>query len=164
MPHHQLLADYEAATFTLIYPQKLLFGWGTFEQLGQEAVRLGTRALLVCGRRAMRRQGVLDRALRVLAESGVEAATFEEVASDPSLATVNRGAEKARKCQSDVVIGLGGGSAIDAAKAIAQEEASPADASADASAGASADTSADTSAGDSVDASTGASTEEQKEA
>jgi alcohol dehydrogenase class IV len=67
----------------------------------------------------MRKQGILDRALRVLRDSGIACTDFQEVEADPSLATVTGGVRRVSEFRGDLVIGLGGGSAIDAGKAIA---------------------------------------------
>ena len=95
------------------------FGWGAVERVGEEAAALGRRALLVTGRSAMRRAGFSDRVRGLLAEHRVGAVVFDQVEPDPSSATVDRGAEVARDERCDLVVGLGGGSPMDAARAIA---------------------------------------------
>mgnify|MGYP003806175949 CR=1 FL=1 len=104
---------------TLLTPPRVVFGRGVFSKLGQEAAGLGRVALVVTGRSAARASGALDAGLRSLAAAGVQAHVFDAVEHDPSLATVDNGLALARETRSDVVIGLGGGSALDAAKAIA---------------------------------------------
>lgn len=106
-------------SFTLRYPPQVRFGCGTLAGLGGQAAALGSSAVVVCGRTAMRKQGILGRALKGLAGAGIQAATFEEVEADPSLGTVARGVRRVQELGADVVVGLGGGSALDAAKAIA---------------------------------------------
>lgn len=66
----------------------------------------------------MRNSGALDKAVGYLQEAGIEVTTFEGVEGDPSIDTVYRGAEKMREFAPDLIIGLGGCSAIDAAKAM----------------------------------------------
>jgi alcohol dehydrogenase class IV len=100
-------------------PGKILFGVGALELLGKETRALGRRALLVTGRSAMAQAGTTARCMSILAAAGVEAATFEEVAPEPDVTTVDRCREAVRRYGAEVVIGLGGGSAIDAAKAAA---------------------------------------------
>ena len=95
------------------------FGWGAAERVGEEAGALGRRALLVTGRSAMKRAGFSDRLRGLLDEHRVGVAVFDQVEPDPSSATVDRGAEVARDERCDLVVGLGGGSAMDAARAIA---------------------------------------------
>ncbi len=100
-------------------PGVIHFGWGAVQQVGAEAARLGKRALLVTGRSAARRTGALDKVRESLSAAGVESLLFDRVESDPSSATVDRGAALARQEGCDLVVGLGGGSPMDAARAIA---------------------------------------------
>jgi alcohol dehydrogenase class IV len=100
-------------------PEKILFGSGSLKLIGREAERWGRKALLVTGRRAMRETGILGRAREYLKKSGIEICLYEGVETDPSLETVERGTHLAQEKGCRLVIGLGGGSALDAAKAIA---------------------------------------------
>jgi len=100
-------------------PGVTYFGWGAVEKVGEEAARLGKRALLVTGRAAMRATGVAARVTVLLEATGVTVVPFSGVESDPSSATVDRGAALARAEGCDLVVGLGGGSPMDAARAIA---------------------------------------------
>lgn len=106
-------------TFEYHNPVRLMFGVGTFERLG-EAVEGGERhAMLVTGRGAARRLGYLDRALAMLRDRGLDVCVYDEVPSNPSDDVIDAGGELARREGCDLVVGLGGGSAMDAAKAIA---------------------------------------------
>jgi len=100
-------------------PGLMHFGWGAVQQVGAEATKLGRLALLVTGRSSMRRTGVLGQIQGLLSAAGVATILFDEIESDPSSSTVDRGAELARRAGCDLVIGLGGGSAMDAGRAIA---------------------------------------------
>jgi len=100
-------------------PGVIHFGWGAVERVGEEAARLGRRALLVTGRSAMNRTGWTSRVQSILSAAGVEAVLFDEVESDPSVTTVDRAAGAARGEGCDLVVGLGGGSPMDAARATA---------------------------------------------
>jgi alcohol dehydrogenase class IV len=104
---------------TLAQPQKILFGRGVFEKLGPEAARLGKKAILVTGRAAMRQSGTLDKAVEMLRQSGLSVMVFDQVEHDPSLGTIERAVELAKVENCDLSIGLGGGSVLDAAKAVA---------------------------------------------
>ena len=66
----------------------------------------------------MKRQGFLDKAVNYLKEGGMEVEVFEGVEPDPSVETVMRGAEAMRKFEPDWIVSMGGGSPIDAAKAM----------------------------------------------
>lgn len=99
-------------------PTKILFGAGTISQLGKEAEKLGQKALIVTYP-DIRRIGLLDTVVNDLKDKGVNTLTFEKVEPNPRSTTVDEGAAIVRSEKVDLVIGLGGGSAMDTAKAIA---------------------------------------------
>ena len=70
------------------------------------------------GRAAMRQAGITDRAVAGLEEAGCAVFVYEDVPPEPTLACVDAGRDALRRHEADLVIGLGGGSAIDVAKAI----------------------------------------------
>ena len=78
----------------------------------------GKKAVVVVGGGSMKRFGFLDKAVGYLKEAGMEVQLFENVEPDPSVETVMRGAEAMREFQPDWIISMGGGSPIDAAKAM----------------------------------------------
>lgn len=78
----------------------------------------GKKAMIVIGGHSVHKNGVLNKAESYLKEAGLETALFEGVEPDPSVDTVLRGAEAFSKFNPDWIIGLGGCSAIDAAKAM----------------------------------------------
>lgn len=93
---------------------RVIFGQGTTRELGPVVREFGARALVVTGRTPDR----LGPAFDSLAASGIEVAQFP-VAGEPSVASVEAGLRLARAEQCEVILGVGGGSALDAAKAIA---------------------------------------------
>ncbi len=99
--------------FTL--PRDIYHGKGCLEELKNLK---GKRAILIVGGGSMKRQGFLDRAVNYLKEAGMEVELFEGVEPDPSVETVMRGAEAMRKFEPDWIVSMGGGSPIDAAKAM----------------------------------------------
>ena len=101
------------ARFTL--PRDLYHGKGSLEELKNLK---GSKAILVVGGGYMKRFGFLDKAVNYLKEAGMEVELFENVEPDPSVDTVMRGAEKMREFQPDWIVAMGGGSPIDAAKAM----------------------------------------------
>lgn len=103
---------------TLYLPTKIIFGSGSLSQLGLEAKKLGRKAILVTGSKSMRRTGVLDRVIADLSSNGLVTLTFDKVGPNPRSSTIDEGAAIARNEGIDLVIGLGGGSAMDAAKGI----------------------------------------------
>ena len=101
------------ARFTL--PRDLYYGKGSLEVL---KTLKGKKAIVVVGGGSMKRFGFLDKAVGYLKEAGMEVQLFENVEPDPSVETVMRGAEAMREFQPDWIISMGGGSPIDAAKAM----------------------------------------------
>ena len=103
----------------LSFPRCVHIGPGAVRHLGEKAARLGQRVLLMTGRRALRKSGTLDRLLALMGDAGISVEVFDEVPPEPDLATVDRARERLRRADCDVVIGLGGGSALDVGKAAA---------------------------------------------
>ncbi|MBN1937879.1 MAG: iron-containing alcohol dehydrogenase [Anaerolineae bacterium] len=100
-------------------PTVIVAGEGCFEELGQRASMLGRRALLVCGAGSLKRSGQLDRALGLLWGLGVKTTVYDAVRSEPTLDVVHEGLVQARAEHAELLVGIGGGSAMDVAKAIA---------------------------------------------
>ena len=96
----------------------ILFGNGSISQVGEEVAKLGHKAMIVTYP-DIRRIGLLDKVLKDLKEKNVDSILFEKVEPNPRTTTVGEGAAIARKENIDLVIGLGGGSAMDATKGIA---------------------------------------------
>jgi alcohol dehydrogenase YqhD (iron-dependent ADH family) len=105
--------------FTFHNPTRLIFGAGTLSQLGKTVSAYGKKALVVTGGGSVRKNGTFDRAVLSLNEAGVAVAECSGVEPNPRLSSVLRGAEMARKEGCDVVVALGGGSTMDAAKVMA---------------------------------------------
>ncbi len=101
------------ARFTL--PRDLYHGKGALENLKNLT---GKRAIVVVGGGSMKRFGFLDKVEAYLKEAGMEVKLFEGVEPDPSVETVMRGAAAMREFQPDWIVSIGGGSPIDAAKAM----------------------------------------------
>lgn len=104
--------------FEFVTTPAVHFGEGVLSKLGEQAARFGRRAWLVTGSGALERAGVLQRALDSLAAAGV-LVERQSVAGEPDTRTVDEGARAARATGCDLVIGLGGGSVLDTAKAVA---------------------------------------------
>ncbi len=96
-------------------PRDVYFGSGALENLKNLQ---GKRAFVCVGGGSMRRGGFLQRAEQYLKEAGFEVKLFEGIESDPSIDTVNAGAQAMLEFQPDWIVAMGGGSPIDAAKAM----------------------------------------------
>lgn len=99
--------------FTL--PRDIYHGKGSLESLKTFE---GKKAMICVGGGSMKRFGFLDRAIGYLKEAGMEVEVFDGIESDPSVETVMRGADAMLKFEPDWIVAIGGGSPIDAAKAM----------------------------------------------
>ena len=102
-----------------LLPTRIHFGRGEFRRLGPLAAEWGRSALIVGYGERIELEETYARAEASLEKSGVKTTVFHEVPPDPPAALVERGARLAAESGVDLVIGLGGGSVIDAAKGIA---------------------------------------------
>lgn len=98
----------------LLIPQELFYGWGAVDALRN---RPGKRALLVTDK-IMAAQGHAEKVTGILRETGYQVQTFDGVEPEPSRETIHRGAQQALDFGPDIIVGLGGGSCIDAGKVI----------------------------------------------
>lgn len=106
-------------SFRFDIPTRLFFGSGSLAKLHEEELP-GKKALLVIsGGKSMRTYGYLDRVIVELREGGADSVIFDQVKPNPTLTNVMDGAAMARKEGCDFIVGLGGGSSMDCAKAIA---------------------------------------------
>lgn len=99
--------------FTL--PRDMYYGKDALEQL--KSLK-GNKAVLVLGGGSMKKFGFVDKVLAYLKEAGIETKLIENVEPDPSVETVMKGAAVMREFEPDWIIAMGGGSPIDAAKAM----------------------------------------------
>ena len=105
--------------FNYNLPVNLIFGVGKVEQLGKEVSKYGKKALIVTGKSSTKKSGLLDKSQALLKACDVECVVFDKVSQNPLTTTAYEGADLAKKENCDVIVGLGGGSIMDAAKAIA---------------------------------------------
>lgn len=102
-------------------PTKLYFGSKQIEEhLGKEVKKRGNRALLVYGQGSIKKNGLYDRITKCLIDAGVEYSEYAGVEPNPQYTTVNKAAKVCRDDGCDVVVAIGGGSVIDAAKMVCQ--------------------------------------------
>jgi len=100
-------------------PTRIVTGQGCFAGLAEHAAQYGQRAMVVCGTRSLRTSGRLDQAIELLQAAGISTTVYDAVSGEPTLDVVQQGINRARADGVEVVIGIGGGSAMDTAKAIA---------------------------------------------
>lgn len=111
-------------SFTYYAPTEVFFGCGQLQCIGELAKKYGENVLLVSGS-SHSTMAVAERVMGILEREGLVAAHFDGVIPNPTTETVKKGADMAKKLGAQVVIGLGGGSAMDTAKAIAVEATHP---------------------------------------
>lgn len=98
---------------------RVLTGSGCLESIGAEVAALGQAVLLVTGRSAMRKSGTLARVTSLLEASGCRVTIFDHVPPEPPVTSVDECRQLAQDTGAEVILGLGGGSAMDVAKAVA---------------------------------------------
>ncbi|MDF9296994.1 iron-containing alcohol dehydrogenase [Geobacillus stearothermophilus] len=105
--------------FTFRNPTKLIFGKGQIEQLRQEVPRYGKKVLLVYGGGSIKRNGLYDEVMAILAGIGADVVELPGVEPNPRVSTVRKGVDLCRKEGVEFLLAVGGGSVIDCTKAIA---------------------------------------------
>jgi alcohol dehydrogenase class IV len=105
--------------FHFFMPTKVYLGTDCIKQNMAEFGQWGKRAFVVTGRNSARVSGALADVTSVLEQQGIDYQVFDQIEENPSLAVVEAGGQAALQFKPDVVIGIGGGSPLDAAKAIA---------------------------------------------
>ena len=100
--------------FTL--PRDIYYGPGALDEL--KVLAGHKKAMIFTGGSSLRRGGFLQKTEEVLKAAGLETALFEGIEPDPSIETVMKGAQAMREFEPDVIVAIGGGSPIDAAKAM----------------------------------------------
>ncbi len=105
--------------FQYLMPTQVYFGKDAV--LNNKAVfaHIGKKALIVTGKKSAKKNGAYDDIRKALSSKGIDAILFDEVEENPSLETIEKGSQIGKDMQADFVIGIGGGSPMDAAKAIA---------------------------------------------
>lgn len=106
-------------SYTIFMPTRWIFGSGALDKLGEQNMP-GRKALLVTSNgKSTKENGYLERTEKQLRKAGVESVLFDKIEANPLKSTVMSGADSARKNGCDFIVALGGGSVMDACKAIA---------------------------------------------
>ncbi len=99
-------------------PVEVFFGEGALRVAGEVGRRFGLRALVIVGRKSAKESGALEELLKSLKEQGIDYVLFEGVFPNPTDNLVNEISDIAVKEKVDFIVGLGGGSVLDVAKAV----------------------------------------------
>lgn len=105
-------------TYAIFLPSNLIFGVGTVEKVGEKTKELGKSKALIITDKGIVGAGLLERVLTPLEQAGVQAYIFDQIEPNPRDHTVVKAFEFGKKKECELIIGLGGGSPIDAAKAV----------------------------------------------
>ena len=106
--------------FNYYMPTKIYFGKGSLSDLKGFANTFGSRAMVVIGKSGiMKKLGYLDKVCNILKEKSVDFTVYDGIAPNPIDENINEAAKICKEKNIDFIIGLGGGSTIDSAKAIA---------------------------------------------
>ena len=122
----------EPTKYEFLIPGRIVFGWGRRQEVGRWAARLGRRATIIYGTAQFAQQGLLDDLAEWLCHEGITTLRMELVEHEPLVADVDRLAEQLRQDRvgpGDFLLAVGGGSAIDLAKAVAAMAVQPGSAS-----------------------------------
>lgn len=110
--------------FTAYNPTRLHFGEGVIDKLGRRVKNYGTKVLLVTGKGSVKKYGYFDKVVKQLNSEGLEIIEYSGIKPNPVIEDVREASKLGRKENIDVVVALGGGSAIDSAKIISLSIAS----------------------------------------
>ena len=96
----------------------ILFGYGASEQVGVKLKEMGCKKVLLVNGSVIKRTGIADKILGLINKEGIEVVPYDKVVPDPPAEVVEEGAAFAKAQGIDGIVAIGGGSALDAAKAI----------------------------------------------
>lgn len=106
-------------SFQFHNPTHIVFGEWSADQIGQLASKYGKTILLVYGSTSIKKSGLYDKTVKHLNEAGITIHELPNIEPNPRLSTVKKGIELCREHNIDFILAVGGGSVIDASKAIA---------------------------------------------
>lgn len=105
--------------FKFFLPTKIIFGCGSINNLHNDVKPLGKKCLIVCGKSSLKENGLLKKITENLSRNDIEYDLYEGISQEPTTELVYKGLEILNKNKFDFVVGVGGGSVIDVAKATA---------------------------------------------
>jgi alcohol dehydrogenase class IV len=114
-----LYGGFNILDFNFFMPTRVISGKGCFLNSEDTLKSLGGRCLVVTGEGSAKKSGAFDDAQAVLKKAGIEFIVFDKIAPNPLLSSCYEAGSAARKFRADFILGIGGGSALDAAKAAA---------------------------------------------
>ena len=106
-------------SFNIYNPVKIHFGAGIISEAGNIAKKYSDKTLIVTGKNSMQKTGTLDKLVKILKESGITVTVYDAITPNPTITEIDEAAKIAKQKGVGLIIGLGGGSPLDSAKAIA---------------------------------------------
>ncbi|MFP4661733.1 MAG: iron-containing alcohol dehydrogenase [Halanaerobiales bacterium] len=113
--------------FTYEMPTRIVYGIGSVKSTGDEVNKLGAGKVLVITDKGVFEAGILDPVFKSLSAAGVEYVVYDEVRADSGVDIVEEATELAKKKECGLIMGIGGGSSMDTAKAVAAMVTNPGD-------------------------------------
>ena len=105
--------------FNFYNPTKIYFGKGEVEKVGKLVKEYGNTVLLVYGKSSIKKMGLYDQVIKLLEKEEIEIIDFGGIDPNPRIESIRKGGDLCKKHNVDLVLAVGGGSTIDAAKGIA---------------------------------------------
>ena len=105
--------------FSFTGARKIVFGNGSFQQLPEHIRELQAKRPMIVLDKQLAATGMKEQVVELLKKSGMECQIFDKVDPEPKISLADEGAKLALKAKCDIIVGIGGGSAMDVAKAIA---------------------------------------------
>ncbi len=105
--------------FNYSIPTKIFFGKGQIKELGSNVKKYGSKVLIVYGGGSIKRNGIYDKIVSILKDSGIDFCELSGVEPNPRITTVEKGIKLCKDNGIDFILAVGGGSSIDCAKVIA---------------------------------------------
>ncbi len=105
--------------FDFSVPTRVFFGAGELKRLKEVSLGLGKKAMLLAAKQTMKQTGILDRAADLLRQGGADVVVSDDVDANPKDVDIDRQTAAFLKQKCDFTVGLGGGSSMDSAKAVA---------------------------------------------
>lgn len=105
--------------FNIYMPARIISGENCIVKNSQEFRKFGEKCLIVTSQTSAKKSGALDDVITALNNENIEYTIFDEITENPLVSTVIKAGEKAREFGAEFIIGIGGGSPLDASKAVA---------------------------------------------
>jgi alcohol dehydrogenase class IV len=104
--------------FSFVMETRIIYGVGSAEQLGEIVAQKNAKKVIIIADSGVKKAGLVEKIQKILAAYHIKSGLFEDIEISSSIDTVDKGASLIKKENYDLIVGIGGGSSIDTAKAI----------------------------------------------